>query len=177
MSEPASARPTSLTGIVLAGGRSVRLGQSKPLVQIGGRLVLARIFDALKRVCDEQILVVRPDQDDAVPDTAIALGMHIVADSFEGMRPLGGLQAGSPQRPAATRAGGYTPRPSKVVFWWHAKSLKSWWYGFQIRLSRKVFHGDDRYYGFCEIAPDAGAPICSLGVHPCASDRTECVQQ
>ncbi len=94
MSEPASARPTGLTGIVLAGGRSVRLGEPKPLVLVGRRLILARTFDALKRVCEEQILVVRPDQDDAVPDTAIALGMHVVADSFKGMGPLGGPLVG-----------------------------------------------------------------------------------
>ena len=63
------------------------LGQPKPLVFIGGplggRLVLARMFDALKRIRDEQILVVRPDQYDDVPDTAIALGIHVAADSFE----------------------------------------------------------------------------------------------
>jgi molybdopterin-guanine dinucleotide biosynthesis protein A len=95
MPKPAERIPTGLTGIVLAGGRSRRLGEPKPLVLVGRRLILARTFDALKRVCNEQILVVRRDQDDAVPDTAIALGMHVVADSFEGMGQLSGPLGGS----------------------------------------------------------------------------------
>ena len=56
MDNPASPGP-GLTGIVLAGGRSMLSGQPKPLVFIGGlsgRLVLVRMFDALKRVCDEE---------------------------------------------------------------------------------------------------------------------------
>ena len=56
--------PGSLTGIVLAGGYSQRLGMalSKPLIGLGGKLLLARVADTLKSLCAEQILVVRRGQ-------------------------------------------------------------------------------------------------------------------
>ena len=85
-----------LTGIVLGGGRSRRLGldQSKLLIHIGGKLVLARVANTLKRVCSELILVVRPDQDDDVPDLGIALGMHITTDSEQQCGPMAAIHAG-----------------------------------------------------------------------------------
>jgi molybdenum cofactor guanylyltransferase len=84
----------SLTGVVLAGGNSSRMGKPKPLVVLGGQLVLARIKLALERICDEIVLVVAQDQDDATPDTGIALGMHIVADRLPGAGPLAGIEVG-----------------------------------------------------------------------------------
>jgi molybdopterin-guanine dinucleotide biosynthesis protein A len=83
-----------ITGIIIAGGRATRLGQSKPLVRVGGKLMLARIAEALEKVCSEIVLVVRSDQDDAVADTALALRMHVVADNFNNVGPLGGIEAG-----------------------------------------------------------------------------------
>jgi molybdopterin-guanine dinucleotide biosynthesis protein A len=84
-----------LTGIVLVGGRSTRLQtQSKPLVVVGNKLILARIVDALRPVCDELIAVVRPDQDDPTADTALALRMHVVQDAEPGAGPLAAICAG-----------------------------------------------------------------------------------
>ena len=62
--------------------------------------MLARIGSALEKVCDETVLVVRSDQDDAVADTALALRMHVVSDNFNDVGPLGGIEAGL--RAAAT---------------------------------------------------------------------------
>ena len=83
-----------LTGVVLAGGLSSRLGRPKPLVVLGGQLVLARIKAVLDKVCDETVLVVAKDQDDATPDTGMALGMHVVADRLPSAGPLAGIEAG-----------------------------------------------------------------------------------
>jgi molybdopterin-guanine dinucleotide biosynthesis protein A len=83
-----------VTGVVLAGGSSSRMGRPKPLMMLGGQLVLARIKAALDRVCDEIVLVVAKDQDDAIPDTGIALGMHVVADRLTGAGPLAGIETG-----------------------------------------------------------------------------------
>lgn len=85
-----------LTGIVLGGGRSRRLGmnQSKLLIHIGGKLVLARVADTLKQVCSELVLVIRPDQDDDIPDLGIALNMHVVTDTEPYKGPLAGIHAG-----------------------------------------------------------------------------------
>lgn len=83
-----------LTGVVLAGGASRRLGQPKPLIMLGGKLMLARVAESLKPVCRELILVVRRDQDDDTPDAGIALGMHVVTDTEPGLGPLAALHAG-----------------------------------------------------------------------------------
>jgi molybdopterin-guanine dinucleotide biosynthesis protein A len=87
---------SQITGIVLGGGRSRRLGgsQSKLLIHIGGKLVLARVADTLKMVCSELVLVVRPDQEDDIPDLGIALNMHIVTDTSPYKGPLAGIHAG-----------------------------------------------------------------------------------
>ena len=87
-------RTTGLTGIVLAGGRSSRLGTPKPLISLGGKLVLARVADTLRPLCEELILVVRPDQDDDSPDTGIALRMHVVTDTPPYQGPLAAIHAG-----------------------------------------------------------------------------------
>ena len=88
--------PGVLTGVVLAGGRSERLGMvtPKPLLGLGGKLLLARVADTLKSLCSEQILVVRPGQGDDVPDLGIALGMHVVSDIEEYEGPLSAISAG-----------------------------------------------------------------------------------
>jgi len=85
-----------ITGIVLGGGHSRRMGgsQSKLLIHIGGKLVLARIADTLKMVCSELVLVVRPGQDDDVPDLGIALNMHVVTDTSPYEGPLAAVHAG-----------------------------------------------------------------------------------
>lgn len=86
--------PNGLTGVVLAGGSSSRMGRPKPLVVLGGEMVLARIKAALDRVCDEIVLVVAKDQGDATPDTGMALGMHVVADRLPDAGPLAGIETG-----------------------------------------------------------------------------------
>ena len=88
--------PDNLSGIVLAGGRSERLGLSVPkaLLGLGGKLMLARVADTLKPLCHELIAVVRPDQHDDVPDLAIALGMHVVVDLEGYSGPLAAMGAG-----------------------------------------------------------------------------------
>ena len=85
-----------ITGIVLGGGNSSRLGltDSKLLVHLGGKLVLARVADTLKKYCSELILVVRPGQEDDVPDLGIALNMHVIVDTEPYSGPLAAIHAG-----------------------------------------------------------------------------------
>lgn len=83
-----------VTGIVLAGGRNRRIGTPKPLIQLGGKLVLARIADVLRPLTDELILVARREQGDYTPDTAIALRMHVVTDTEPYEGPLAAMHAG-----------------------------------------------------------------------------------
>lgn len=88
---------SNLTGIVVAGGRSSRLGHSKPLTRIGGQLVLARIESALRPICTEIILVVRTgadDETDEIAETGLALRMHVIEDNWNDAGPLAGIEAG-----------------------------------------------------------------------------------
>jgi molybdopterin-guanine dinucleotide biosynthesis protein A len=87
-------RRNGVTGIVLGGGRSLRIGTPKPMIQLGGKLVIARIADTLRPLCEELIFVARPGQDDYTPDTAIALRMHVVTDTEPYEGPLAALHAG-----------------------------------------------------------------------------------
>ena len=89
-----SRQRTGVTGIVIGGGRSTRLGTPKPMIQLGGKLVLARVTDILRLLCDELVFVARDDQADDAPDTAIALRMHVVTDTAPYRGPLAAIHAG-----------------------------------------------------------------------------------
>ena len=80
--------PASLTGVVLAGGSSRRMGQNKAFLQLGGRPLIARVIERLALVCAEVLVVAG----DAHPYTG--LGVRLVEDQFRGVGVLGGLHAG-----------------------------------------------------------------------------------
>jgi molybdopterin-guanine dinucleotide biosynthesis protein A len=77
-----------VSGIVLAGGASVRLGQDKALVEIAGRTLVERVVDVLRSVVDE-IVLVTPS-----PERLAWLGLSAVGDVYPGVGTLGGLHAG-----------------------------------------------------------------------------------
>lgn len=88
--------PRLVTGVILAGGGSSRIGGAtpKPLLSLGGKILLARVADVLKPICREMVLAVRPGQQDDTPDLGIALGMHVVEDDRSARGPIAGLRAG-----------------------------------------------------------------------------------
>jgi len=77
-----------LTGIVLAGGASRRMGRNKALLDLGGRPLIARVVERLAVVCAE-VLVVAGDV-----EPYGELGVPLVEDRFRGVGVLGGLHAG-----------------------------------------------------------------------------------
>jgi molybdopterin-guanine dinucleotide biosynthesis protein A len=84
----ASSEPRPLTGLILAGGRSVRMGQDKATLTFEGEPLLARVARLLGDVCDE-ILVASGD------GTRLeAFGLKEVPDAVPDAGPLGGLVAG-----------------------------------------------------------------------------------
>ena len=89
-------KPSQLTGIVLAGGRSSRLGsaQSKLLIRIDGEQILVRIADVLKKITSELVLVVRQNQDDDVLSLGVSLDMRVITDTDPYSGPLAGIHAG-----------------------------------------------------------------------------------
>lgn len=78
-------RSETATAIILAGGRSARMGDDKALLDIGGRPMISLILDRL-RPHFEQILVSANDA-----RKYAFLGVEIVPDKVPGLGPLGGI--------------------------------------------------------------------------------------
>ncbi|GGH46296.1 molybdenum cofactor guanylyltransferase [Microbacterium album] len=82
-----SAAPRPVRGIVLAGGRSSRLGgRHKPALEVGGRPIVARVIEALRGVGADPLVVGLPE---AVPD-----GVPVVREDPPYAGPLAALAAG-----------------------------------------------------------------------------------
>src|SRR5436309_12456781 len=73
-----------IAGYILAGGGSTRFGRDKALVEVGGRPMLERMIELLRRVTNQVRIV-------AVPSKYAAFGAEIVEDRWPGEGPLGGI--------------------------------------------------------------------------------------
>lgn len=78
----------SVTGVILAGGKSLRMGTNKAALKIGGRKMLDRVVEELSGVLSEIIVVAG----EAEPYRY--LGLPVVGDIYPGCGPLGGIHAG-----------------------------------------------------------------------------------
>lgn len=78
----------AVTGIVLAGGASRRMGQSKAWIELDGRPFIVRVIDSLRRVCDEIVVVANNAAEFQT------LGARVVSDEFPDTGSLGGLYSG-----------------------------------------------------------------------------------
>jgi molybdopterin-guanine dinucleotide biosynthesis protein A len=78
----------ALTGVVLCGGRSVRMGRDKSLLEIGGRTLLEHAIAVLDGIAAEVLLACGPAERYA------DLGRPLVVDAFSDGGPLAGLEAG-----------------------------------------------------------------------------------
>jgi molybdopterin-guanine dinucleotide biosynthesis protein A len=77
-----------LTGLILTGGESRRMGRPKADILIGGRSMVGWVIQALTPYCRELILV------DRNPLDHLDLGARVVRDLVPGQGPLGGLATG-----------------------------------------------------------------------------------
>lgn len=77
-------------GLVLAGGRSTRMGRDKASLELDGAALLSRVLHALGGVVSERAVVCRRTQElPALPDDVVR-----VHDDVEDQGPLGGLGPG-----------------------------------------------------------------------------------
>jgi molybdopterin-guanine dinucleotide biosynthesis protein A len=74
-----------ITGAILAGGRSSRLGTNKALVTLGGRPIIRRVLSALTTALPEVMIIA------ADPVAYADLGVPVLPDRVAGAGPLGGL--------------------------------------------------------------------------------------
>ena len=77
-----------MTSIVLAGGKSLRLGRNKALEEIGGRRLIERVIERLARLGNDIIVVTSSRSQ--LPD----LGVKMVIDSYPGKGNLVGIYSG-----------------------------------------------------------------------------------
>jgi molybdopterin-guanine dinucleotide biosynthesis protein A len=86
----------SYAGIVLAGGKSTRMGSSKAMLPFGRETMLQRVVRVLGEVVAPIVVVAAADQElpDLPPDVIIT------RDEHEGRGPLEGLRAGLKALPA-----------------------------------------------------------------------------
>ncbi|HXG23177.1 MAG TPA: molybdenum cofactor guanylyltransferase [Chthonomonadales bacterium] len=78
-----------MTGIVLAGGKSRRMGRDKALLPFRGKTLLEYVVAQLRKAVDEVIVVA-----DVPNRYVLANGTHVVGDIYPGAGPLGGIVTG-----------------------------------------------------------------------------------
>jgi molybdenum cofactor guanylyltransferase len=81
-------RSDDLTGLVLAGGASRRMGRDKALLQVNDRPLIAIVVERMALVCEE-VLIVSSDR-----KPYAGFGVPVVEDRFQDVGVLGGLHAG-----------------------------------------------------------------------------------
>ncbi len=78
----------ALSGIILSGGQSRRMGQDKAFLELGGRRLIDRVADALGQVCDDLVVVAND------VERYRGQGWRVFPDAFPGAGSLGGLYTG-----------------------------------------------------------------------------------
>lgn len=78
-----------ITGVIQAGGRSVRMGgRPKALIELGGRRIIDRVADVVRAVADDALIVTD------TPELYASLGLPTVLDAFPDHGSLGGVYSG-----------------------------------------------------------------------------------
>lgn len=80
------------SGIVLAGGKSLRFGQNKSFVTIGNKSLLEKVVSCLSPVCREIIIVTTGEP--TIPQFNRSPKLRVVTDFYPGKGPLGGIYTG-----------------------------------------------------------------------------------
>lgn len=78
----------SITAILLAGGKSQRMGTDKGLLELNGKTFIQHICDALQPIVGDSILIISANK------AYDALGFSRVEDIIENKGPVGGLFTG-----------------------------------------------------------------------------------
>ncbi|MCR9202632.1 MAG: molybdenum cofactor guanylyltransferase [Planctomycetaceae bacterium] len=80
----------SLAAVVLCGGRSMRMGADKAMVQLAGRTLLQHVVDRAAQACSQIVVVAAAEQ--TLP--ALPASVHVICDDVPDAGPLAGLLTG-----------------------------------------------------------------------------------
>jgi molybdopterin-guanine dinucleotide biosynthesis protein A len=86
--------PGTVSGIVLAGGSSSRLGEDKALIRVAGCSLIERVVDVLRPLVSDLLLVTQGERLTSDAEPFADLHVPTVADVYPGVGTLGGLHAG-----------------------------------------------------------------------------------
>lgn len=74
-----------ITGVLLTGGESRRMGRNKAFLEIGGKLLIEKSLETLQRVCSKVVISSRSE------DLYKGYGYQVIVDVIKGKGPLGGI--------------------------------------------------------------------------------------
>jgi len=77
-----------MTGVILAGGESNRMGKNKAFIEINGKRIIDRTVSLFRKIFDDVLLVTN------TPLDYIELNVRIVTDLVPGKGSLGGIYTG-----------------------------------------------------------------------------------
>ncbi len=75
-----------LTGIILAGGKGIRLGRNKGMAELNGRHLIEYVIENLSEICDEILISSNSDQCEK-------FGFPVIPDRYHGKGPMAGIHA------------------------------------------------------------------------------------
>jgi molybdopterin-guanine dinucleotide biosynthesis protein A len=79
---------TAITGVILAGGKSSRMGIDKALLKLHGRPFVAHVASMMQTAFDRVVLIAND------PALYHFLGLEIFGDIYQDCGPLGGIHSG-----------------------------------------------------------------------------------
>ena len=82
-----NASPDGVTGVLLAGGNSSRMGRNKALMTLAGQRLVDRVLAVLSSVLDDLLMVTNS------PELYADLGVRMVPDVVAGKGALGGIHS------------------------------------------------------------------------------------
>jgi molybdopterin-guanine dinucleotide biosynthesis protein A len=83
-----SPQSVNVSGVILAGGKNLRMGQNKAFLEVNGQRIIDRIARLFKGIFDEVLLVTN------TPLDYLDLNLRMVTDLFPGKGSLGGVYTG-----------------------------------------------------------------------------------
>ena len=85
----------SLNGLILAGGKSVRMGVDKSALQVNGSTQVAYLAELLKPFVDQVFVSIRDEQ----KNLQQFKGLEIITDKFKTASPLNGILSAMQTQP------------------------------------------------------------------------------
>ena len=79
---------TDITGIILSGGKSTRMGVNKSLLKVGNKTIIEFVRDLMQDIFSRVILITND------PEEYRFLGLEIFEDVYKGYGPLAGIHSG-----------------------------------------------------------------------------------